>query len=217
MAAARERGAGEVAVWLAGVAGAGRARSRRIVVQRGGDATAAGAADRRAEEEAVVRPVRPRVDPGAATEPLSVAQVAAAVDAGRDLAAAAAADGIAILLARAPGPRDPARSLHATASGPDDAARSLHAALAADESRPLRALRHHGTEQIATLCGVALGAGERGLGCVCDGIAAVAGAAAAAAIEPALRARLRALSDHELAERLGIPPIDATQLQAALD
>jgi nicotinate-nucleotide--dimethylbenzimidazole phosphoribosyltransferase len=139
----------------------------------------------------------------AATEPLSVAAVAAAVDAGRDLAAAAASDGIAVLVA--------------SASGADDPARSLLAALAADESRPLRALRLHGTGQIATLCGVALGAGERGLGCACDGIAALTGAAVAAAIEPALRPRLRALTDHEHAERLGIAPVDAAQLEAALD
>jgi nicotinate-nucleotide--dimethylbenzimidazole phosphoribosyltransferase len=181
MAAARERGAGEVAVWLAGVAGAGRPlRARTIVVERGG-------------------------------ESLSVPEVAAAVDAGRDFAAAAGADGVAVLIASA------TRASDASASGAADAARSLLAALAADEPRPLRALRHHGTEQIATLCGVALGAGERGLGCVCDGLAALAGAAVAAAIEPALRPRLGALTDHELAQRLGIAAIDAAQLQAALD
>jgi nicotinate-nucleotide--dimethylbenzimidazole phosphoribosyltransferase len=178
MAAAREQGAGEVAVWVggvAGVAGAGGAlRARRVVVEA-----------------------------AAPAEPLSVAQVAAAVDAGRDLAAAAAADGIAVLIASAP--------------GSSDAARSVLAALAADESRPLRALRQHGTEEIATLCGVALGAGERGLGCICDGIAALAGAAVAAAIEPALRQRLRALTDHEHAARLRIAAIDAAQLEAALD
>ena len=204
MAAARERGAGEVAVWLAGVAGAGRPpQVRRVVVQRDADeASAAGA---------------PAPRTAAAAQPLTVPEVAAAVDTGRDLAAAAAADGIAVLAASAPRASDAARSLHAPASGADDAARSLLVALAADESRPLRALRHHGTEQIATLCGVALGAGERGLGCVCDGIAALAGAAVAAAIEPALRPRLRALTDHELAEGLGIAPIDAVQLQAALD
>jgi len=218
MAAARERGAGEVAVWLAGVAGAGRPpQARRVVVQRDADeASAAGA---------------PAPRTAAAAQPLTVPEVAAAVDTGRDLAAVAAANGIAVLAASAPrasdaarsvlapasGADEAARSLHAPASGADDAARSLLVALAADESRPLRALRHHGTEQIATLCGVALGAGERGLGCVCDGIAALAGAAIAAAIEPALRPRLRALTDHELAEGLGIAPIDAVQLQAALD
>jgi nicotinate-nucleotide--dimethylbenzimidazole phosphoribosyltransferase len=43
---------------------------------------------------------------------------------------------------------------------------------------------------IAVLCGVALGAGERGLGCVCEGLAAGAAAAVAAGIEPDLGARL---------------------------
>jgi hypothetical protein len=172
MASARERGASEVAVWVAGVAGAdGPVRARRVVVEA-----------------------------AAAAEPLSVAQVAAAVDAGRDLAAAAAADGIAVLIASAP------------SSG--DAPLAVIAALG---DRPLRALRHDGNEEIATLCGVALGAGERGLGCVCDGIAALAGAAVAAAIEPALRPRLRTLTDHENAARLGIAAIETAQLEAALD
>jgi nicotinate-nucleotide--dimethylbenzimidazole phosphoribosyltransferase len=187
IAAARERGASEVAVWLAGVAGAERpVRALRVVVEQGGDEAAAAARD----------------DPGA-TEPLSVAEIAAAVDAGRDLAGAAAADGIAVLIA--------------SASAADGPARPVLAALAADESRPLRALRLHGTDEIATVCGIALGAGERGLGCVCDGIAALAGAAVAAAIEPALRPRLRALTDREHARRLSIAPIDAALLEAALD
>jgi hypothetical protein len=67
------------------------------------------------------------------------------------------------------------------------------------------------------LCGVALGAGEHGLGCVCDGLAALAGAAVAAAIEPTLLPRLRAVGEHELAGRLGIAVVDAQELAAALD
>jgi NaMN:DMB phosphoribosyltransferase len=135
--------------------------------------------------------------------PLSVGQVAAAVDAGRDLAAAAADDGVAVLITSAP--------------GGDDAARELLAALADDPSRPLRALRTRGTHELGVLCGIALGAGERGLGCVCDGLAALAGAAVAAAIEPPLHARLRALTDHEQAARVGIAAVDPTELEAALD
>jgi nicotinate-nucleotide--dimethylbenzimidazole phosphoribosyltransferase len=189
MAAARERGASEVAVWLAGVAGArGPLRTRRVVVEA-----------------------------AAAAKPLSVVEVAATVDAGRDLTAEAAADGIAVIIAAGPGRPDAAHSGLAAPIRADDAARSLLAALAADESRPLRALREHGTDEIATLCGIALGAGERGLGCVCDGIDALAGAAVAAAIEPALRPRLRALTDHEDARRLGIAVLDAALLEAALD
>ena len=204
MAAARARGESEAAVWLAGVAGARRPRHSRSANARAGDPSAAA---------------------------LTVAEVAAAVDAGRDLAAAAAADGIAVLVASTSGAEqaarsataaasrtdDAARSLTAAASRTDEAARSVLAALATDPSRPLRALRRHGTTDIAVLCGVALGAGERGLGCACDGLAALAGAAVAAGIEPDLRPRLRALSDHELAARHSIAPVDAAQLEAALD
>jgi Phosphoribosyltransferase len=184
MAAARQRGAGELAVWLAGVAGARRpVRARRVGGSRA-----------------------PRADEAAATNhtaPLTVPEVAAAVDAGRDLAAAAAADGIAVLIAAAPG-----RS---------DAAATLLAALAADDTRPLRALRLHGTREIATFCGIALGAGEHGLGCAVDGLASLAGAAVAAAIEPDLRGRLRALSDHDRATSVGIALTDPIELQAVLD
>ena len=167
MAAARERGGDELAVWLAGVIGARRAvKVRRID----------------AESALVGR-----------EPPLAVAEVAYAVDAGRDLAARAAAEGVSVVIG---------------AGGESQAARSLVTALTADDGRPLHTLRRLGTEEIAVLCGIALGAGERGLGCVCEGLAAVAGAAVAAAIEPDLRSRLRAATDHELAAPLGIEPID---------
>jgi hypothetical protein len=175
MAAARERGESEAAVWVAGVAGAKRPAPSRVV------------------------PAQPGAPP-----PLSIGEVAAAVDAGRELAAAAAGDGIAVLIACAP-------------PGHDGAASGLLAALADDPSRPLRALRTHGTHELAVLCGVALGAGERGLGCACDGLAALAGAAVGAAIEPELNARLRALTDLEQAGRLGIAAAVPAELGAALD
>jgi NaMN:DMB phosphoribosyltransferase len=178
MAAARASGKGEVAVWLAGVAGGERPRVTRVGADR---------------DEAGAEPA------------LSVAEVAAAVDAGRDLAAAAAADGISLLIASAP-------AVHDAAPG-----HSLLAALADDPTHPLRALRRLGTGEIAVLCGVALGAGERGLGCVCEGVAALAGAAVAAAIEPALRPRLRAVDEHDRAALLGIGVVDGEQLAAALD
>ena len=172
MAAARERGGDELAVWLAGVTAA----SSAVKVRRIG-----------AESAVVGR------DP-----PLAVAEVAYAVDAGRDLAARAAADGVSVAIG---------------AGGESQAARSLITALAGDDGRPLHALRRLGTEEVAVLCGVALGAGERGLGCVCEGLAALAGAAVAAAIEPDLRPRLRAATDQELAALLGIEPIDARLLR----
>jgi NaMN:DMB phosphoribosyltransferase len=177
MAAARERGEGELAVWLAGVAGAERRRIGRV-------------------DAAVARGTSPRSAP--ARPALTVAEVAAAVDTGRDVAAKAAADGIAVLIASAP----PA----------DEPALSLIAALTDDPAHPLRALRHLGTEEIAVLCGIALGAGEHGLGLVCDGLAALAGAAVAAGIEPALLPRLRAVTEHQRAAGLGIAAIDAAHL-----
>ena len=178
MAAARASGEGEVAVWLAGVSGGGRPRVRRAGAGRDG---AVGA-----------------------EQPLTVAEVASAVDAGRDFAAAAVADGIGVLIASA------------SAAHPAPA-QSLLAALADDPAHPLRALRRLGTGEIAVLCGVAVGAGEHGLGCVCDGLAALAGAAVAAAIEPALRPRLRAVGDDDHAALLGIAVVDGTELAAALD
>src|SRR6185436_12011101 len=64
-------------------------------------------------------------------------------------------------------------------------------ALHADGARgPLHALRRLGGGEIAFLCGLALGAGEHGLGYVCDGLIATAAAAVAARIEPDLEPRL---------------------------
>ena len=172
MAAIRERGGDELAVWLAGVTAAERAVKVQSI-----DA-----------EPALV----------GCEPPLAVAEVARAVDAGRDLAARAADEGVSVVV---------------SAGGESQAARSLIAGLAADEARPLRALRRLGTEEIAVLCGIALGAGERGLGCVCDGLGALAGAAVAAAIEPDLRPRLRAASDHADAAALGIGSVDPRRLR----
>jgi nicotinate-nucleotide--dimethylbenzimidazole phosphoribosyltransferase len=112
---------------------------------------------------------------------LGVPQVALAVDAGRDLAASAAREGVAVLIGEAP--------------GHEGALPDLTAALeAGGESGhgPLGALRRHGDGAIAVLCGLALGAGEHGLGFVADDAAAAAGAAIAAGVEPDLLPRLRA-------------------------
>jgi nicotinate-nucleotide--dimethylbenzimidazole phosphoribosyltransferase len=190
MMAARERGEGELAIWLAGVTGA-----ERPVVSA-----------RRVGASSILRhsPAPDRDEAGA--EPaLTVAEVAAAVDAGRDVAAATAAEGITVVIASAPAADDPTPAL------------SILSALADRDPRPLRCLRRLGTEEIAVLCGVALGAGEYGLGCVCEGLAALAGAAVAAAIEPTLLPRLRAVGERDLAARLGIVVVDAQQLAAALD
>jgi NaMN:DMB phosphoribosyltransferase len=187
MAAARARGGGELAVWLAGVTGA----ERQVVSVRTIDADCVLRA--RGDGEAGAQP------------PLTVAEVAHAVDAGRDFAAAAAADGIALLVASG------------LAADPTPAI-SLAAALTGDDAaHPLRALRRLGNEEIALLCGVALGAGEHGMGCVCAGLPALAGAAVAAAVEPTLRPRLLAVAEHEQAALLGLATVDASELAAALD
>ncbi len=78
---------------------------------------------------------------------------------------------------------------------------------------PLGALRRVGGGEIAVLCGLALGAGEHGLGYVCDGLIATAAAAVAAAVEPDLLPRL--LAGHRspepahgaLLEHLGLEPV----------
>jgi nicotinate-nucleotide--dimethylbenzimidazole phosphoribosyltransferase len=78
---------------------------------------------------------------------------------------------------------------------------------------PLAALQRLGGGELAVLCGLAMGAGERGLGYVCDGVIATAAAAIAAAIDPALRPRL--LAGHRspepahalLLDHLGLDPV----------
>jgi NaMN:DMB phosphoribosyltransferase len=170
------------------------------------DALAGGVDDYEAWRASVTRASGVLVIEGAPPEGLddtpgmSVGAVALAVDIGREIGARAAADGVGVLVARA-------------APGHDDAAaRALaESFLGESEHGPLGALRRLGDATTAVLCGVALGAGEQGLGCVCDGIAALAGAAVAAGIEPDLRPRLIAVRAPEtaaLAARLGVAEAD---------
>jgi hypothetical protein len=154
MAAARGRGASDHDVWLAGVTGdpAAPRRERAVVWERRFGAP-----------------------------PLEVAEVAAAVDRGRELAASAAREGVTVL--------------RATEGGADRAAVERIAAWAAGSDHaglgPLPALRRLGDEALAVLCGAALGAGEHGLGYVHDGPAGAAAAAVAVGIEPGLAPRVR--------------------------
>jgi nicotinate-nucleotide--dimethylbenzimidazole phosphoribosyltransferase len=152
MSAAEARGAAEAAVWLAGVTGDPGATVRERVL--------------------VVAPEL------SGPPPLSVPEVAAAVDRGRALAAAAAGDGCTVLRARGAG----GDGAHALA----DWLRS-----GSDAMGPLRALRRLGDEEAAVLCGAALGAGEHGLAYVYDDLAGEAAAAIAVAVEPALEPRVR--------------------------
>jgi nicotinate-nucleotide--dimethylbenzimidazole phosphoribosyltransferase len=156
----------------------------------------------------------PRHGPALTTE-----EVAAAVDAGRELAAAAARDGATVVAAGAIGTGTPvaATSLAALLTGleppgGDDVAEAL-AVHRPEEPGPLGALRRLGSGAIAVVCGVALGAGEHGLGVICDGLAATAGAAVAASVEPEVRPRLVAAeasperTHAALLAHLGLEPV----------
>jgi nicotinate-nucleotide--dimethylbenzimidazole phosphoribosyltransferase len=78
---------------------------------------------------------------------------------------------------------------------------------------PFEALRRLGGGELAVLTGLALGAGEHGLGYVCDGVIATAAAAIAVACDPELRPRL--IAGHRspepahqlLLDHLGLDPV----------
>jgi nicotinate-nucleotide--dimethylbenzimidazole phosphoribosyltransferase len=195
--AARARGATHAAVWAAGVTGADPARVHaRAFVACPRDAVPAGGWGAGLDVVVIDRSLAPDRD-SAHEAAMSVGEVALAVDAGRELAAQAAADGITVVAIASSDDRDAtaaqalAGALTAAAQPSAGAAAAAALALHAPHvTGPLGALRRLGTPVIAVLCGAALGAGERGLGCVCEGLAAGAAAALAAAIEPDLGARL---------------------------
>jgi nicotinate-nucleotide--dimethylbenzimidazole phosphoribosyltransferase len=82
-----------------------------------------------------------------------------------------------------------------------------------DIDGPLDALQRLGGGELAVLTGLALGAGEHGLGYVCDGVIATAAAAIAVAFDPELRPRL--IAGHRspepahqlLLDHLGLEPV----------
>jgi nicotinate-nucleotide--dimethylbenzimidazole phosphoribosyltransferase len=108
---------------------------------------------------------------------LTTPEVAAAVDRGRELARVAAAGGATVLVGVDAG---------------TGAATELASWLADGSPRPLGALRRLGDSETCVLAGLALGAGECGLGYLCDGLSSAAGAGVAAAVEPDLLPRLLA-------------------------
>jgi nicotinate-nucleotide--dimethylbenzimidazole phosphoribosyltransferase len=198
MRRARAAGRPEPAVWLAGCAGTAHpdVRSRSVVLE------------------------------GAAAPPvLPVAEVAAAVDAGRALAARSAAGGVTVLAAEVVGHRAgvPACALAVVLTGRPASAlarggqvRAVQDAIARHEGElrgPLSALRRLGGEAIARCCGVALGAGEHGLAFVADGLGAGAAVALALRIEPALAPRVRLAglgptdAEAALRETFGLAPL----------
>jgi nicotinate-nucleotide--dimethylbenzimidazole phosphoribosyltransferase len=172
-----------------------------------------------------------------AVEPaLAADEVRSALRAGRELAARAAAEGVDLLIAGEMGIANttPAACLAAALCGLDaaavvgrgtgvddaglqrkraviDRALALHAEAAAGD--PVELLRRVGGGELAVICGLALGAGEHGLGLICDGVIATAAIAVAVELAPALRERLLAghrsvepAHEHLLA-RLGLRPL----------
>jgi nicotinate-nucleotide--dimethylbenzimidazole phosphoribosyltransferase len=159
--------------------------------------------------------VRTGLKPSAnlANEPaLTGDDVAKAIGAGRDLAQAAAAVGITILIGgeMCIGNTTPATALacyltgrspheltgpgtgldaHGVAHKAQVIARALEREAPHD---PLDALARLGGGEIAVLTGLALGAGEHGLGYVTDGLIATAAAAIAVAVAPGLHPRILA-------------------------
>lgn len=149
-----------------------------------------------------------------AVEPaLASDEVRSAIRAGRQLAAHAAHDGVDLLIAgeMGIGNTTPAACLTAAlcgleadavvgrGTGVDDAglrrkreviARALD--LHRDATDPIDLLRRLGGGELAFLAGLALGAGEHGLGLICDGVIATAAIAVAAELAPDLKPRLLA-------------------------
>jgi nicotinate-nucleotide--dimethylbenzimidazole phosphoribosyltransferase len=204
-----------------------------VLAGRGGTARGGGPALERAAGELRADVVRVDAGVAPARDPaggpaLEVAEVATAVDAGRALAARAARDGITVLAGAAPSPGAAiaATSLAAALSGrppagphAGPAARAL-ARHAGTTRGPLGALRRLGHGDLALLCGLALGAGEHGLGYLCDGLTGTAAAAVAVAVEPDLRPRLLAgrraaeAGHGDLLDHLGLAPAIDLALRA---
>jgi nicotinate-nucleotide--dimethylbenzimidazole phosphoribosyltransferase len=164
---------------------------------------------------------------------LTAAAVDTALATGRRLAREAADAGVTVLVGgeMGIGNTTPATALACYLTGrppgeltgpgtglkPDGVARkaqTIERALArAQPGDALEALAEWGGGEIAVLAGLALGAGESGLGYVCDGVIATAAAAVAARIAPDLAPRL--LAGHRspepahaaLLRQLGLAPV----------
>jgi NaMN:DMB phosphoribosyltransferase len=138
----------------------------------------------------------------------SVGHVARAVDEGRERAAQAAADGCTVLVVASTGSAAAVERVDAWLGG------------AVDEIRgPLGALWRLGDEELAVLCGAALGAGEQGLAVVCAGAAGTAAARLAVAVQPDLGPRVRAAGPTARPDRLrfGLVLDDGSDADAGAD
>ncbi|HWH92918.1 MAG TPA: nicotinate-nucleotide--dimethylbenzimidazole phosphoribosyltransferase [Baekduia sp.] len=172
-----------------------------------------------------------------AVEPaLAEDEVRSALRAGREIAAVAARDGVDLLIAGEMGIANttPAACLTAALCGLDAAAvvgrgtgvddeglqrkrAVIERALAMHgphvDGDPVELLRRLGGGELAVICGLALGAGEHGLGLICDGVIATAAIAVAVELAPELRDRLLAghrsvePAHEHLLSRLGLRPL----------
>jgi nicotinate-nucleotide--dimethylbenzimidazole phosphoribosyltransferase len=171
-----------------------------------------------------------------AREPaLTAAAVDTALATGRRLAREASDDGVTVLVGgeMGIGNTTPATALacHLTQRAPHELTgpgtgldaqgvahkaqtieRALRRATATD---PAEALAQWGGGEIAVLAGLALGAGESGLGYVCDGVIATAAAAVAVALAPDLTPRL--LAGHRSPEPAHAALLDHLGLDPVLD
>ena len=171
-----------------------------------------------------------------AREPaLTAKAVDTALATGRRLAREAADDGVTVLVGgeMGIGNTTPATALacHLTGRPPHELtgpgtglnpagvahkAQTIERALQrAAVSDPREALAQWGGGEIAVLAGLALGAGEHGLGYVCDGVIATAAAAVAAALAPGLTPRL--LAGHRSPEPAHAALLDHLGLDPVLD
>jgi nicotinate-nucleotide--dimethylbenzimidazole phosphoribosyltransferase len=171
---------------------------------------------------------------------LSPAELEVALNLGRELAGRAARQGFNLIVGGEMGIGNTtpatcltawltghdASSLCGRGTGIDDAgmerkrqAAATAVALHGACDDPLEALRRLGGGELAVLAGVALGAGESGIGFVCDGLIATAATAIAAAAEPGLIPRL--VAGHRspepahsvLLDHLGLDPLLDLQMR----
>jgi nicotinate-nucleotide--dimethylbenzimidazole phosphoribosyltransferase len=228
----------EVTGQMLGTVATGRAAVSALAGQVGAPVTIVDAGVRGAPPMDGVQRLGLEPSRNLATEPaLSAGALTTALDAGRRLAAAAHAGGENVLVGGELGignttpatalacwltGRDP-EELTGRGTGLDPAGVRNKAALirraldlhGAAIDGPLEALRRLGGGELAVLTGLAIGAGEHGVGLVCDGVIATAAIAIAAELHPELRGWL--LAGHRSAEPAHGALLDHLELEPVLD
>ena len=228
----------EVTAQMLGTVATGRAAVSVLAARTGAPVTVVDAGVRDAPPIDGVRRLGLAPSATLAAEPaLSPEALAAALDAGRALAAGAKRRGENVLIGGelGIGNTTPATALACRLTGraPEELAgrgtglddegvrrkaavvrRALE--LHGDHiDGPLEALRRLGGGELAVLAGLALGAGEHGIGLIADGLIATAAIAVAADLHPELRAWL--LAGHRSAEPAHTALLDHLRLDPVLD